>query len=190
MFTQKKRALSRTALAASALVVAVLVTGCSDDEKKTDNAASGEVAPGAEASPTSPFEKALDYAKCMRSNGVPNFPDPQQDTGGVRITPGDVDPNSAGYQKAEETCRDKMPQGQGGPGGGGGQLDSAKVAAWAKCLRENGLAKLPDPEINGGNMSIDPKAAGITPQEFQQAQGACQDKYPGGGLMLGPGPGQ
>ncbi|MFJ2647243.1 hypothetical protein ACIO1C_11015 [Streptomyces sp. NPDC087420] len=188
MFSLKKRALSHTALAASALAVALCLTGCSDDGKS--DTVGSDVGAGAAASPTSPFDKALDYAECMRSNGVPGFPDPQQDSGGVRISPGDVDPNSAGYQKAESACREKMPQGQGGPGGGGGQLDSAKVAEWAKCLRENGLAKLPDPEINGGNMTIDPKAAGITPEEFQQAQQACQDKYPGGGLMLGPGPGQ
>ncbi|MFJ4791176.1 hypothetical protein [Streptomyces sp. NPDC088794] len=187
MFTPKKRALSHTALAASALAVALFVTGCSDDPKTE---ASTDVGAGASASPTSPFEKALDYAQCMRSNGVPSFPDPQQDTGGVRISPGDVDPNSSEYQKAEEACRDKMPQGGGGAAAGGGQLDSAKVAEWAKCLRENGLTKLPDPEINGGNMTIDPKAAGITPEQFQKAQQACQDKYPGGGLMLGPGPGQ
>ncbi|MDX6361949.1 MAG: hypothetical protein QOC85_952 [Streptomyces sp.] len=188
MFTPQKRAFSQSVLAASALAIALCVTGCSDDTK---TAASNDVGSKPSTSPTSPFEKALDYAQCMRSNGVPSFPDPQQDSGGVRISPGDVDPNSAEYQKAAEACRDKMPQGQGGTGGaGGGQLDSAKVAAWAKCLRENGLTKLPDPEINGSNMTIDPKAAGITPEEFQKAQQACQDKYPGGGLMLGPGPGQ
>lgn len=187
MFTPKKRALSHTVLAAAALVAALCVTGCSDE---TETASSTDVGSEASASPTSPFEKALDYAQCMRSNGVANFPDPQQDSGGVRISPGDVDPNSSDYQKAEEACRDKMPQGQGGGDAGGGTLDSAKVAEWAKCLRENGLTKLPDPEINGSNMTIDPKAAGITPEEFQTAQQACQDKYPGGGLMLGPGPGQ
>jgi hypothetical protein len=186
MFNPKKRTLSHTVLAATTLVVALCVTGCSDDAK--DSVSSGDIASEASASPTSPFEQALDYSRCMRSNGVSDFPDPQQDNGRVRLTPGDVDSDSAGFRKAQEACRDKMPQGQGG--GAGGRLDSAKVAEWAKCLRENGLPKLPDPEIDGGNMMIDPQAAGIEPGEFEKAQQACQDKYPGGGVMLGPGPGR
>lgn len=93
------------------------------------------------------------------------------------------------FKDAEQACRDKSPQGQGG--GPGGTLDSAKVAAWAKCLRENGLPKFPDPEINGSSMNIDIAGSGIKPggPEFTKAMKTCQSKYPGGAMKMGSAPG-
>lgn len=188
MPTTHKRTAS-TVLAASALLTAALLTGCSDGgSSSTEAKAPG----GAEASPTSPQDQALAFSKCMRDNGVAAFPDPEPG-GGLALSPDSgIDPNSAEFQQALQSCRDKMPQGEvGGGGAGGGALDSTKVAAWAKCMRENGLPDLPDPEINGGNMSIDFGGSGINPggEEFQKARMACQDKWPGGGLT-GSGGGQ
>ncbi|WP_225987020.1 hypothetical protein [Streptomyces spectabilis] len=189
------RRVGRTALAASALLAGALLAGCSDDGGSSSNEAKGSAAP--DPSPTSPFDRALAFSTCMRENGVAKFPDPQQGgSGGLQLTPGQgVDPNSPEFQKAMDACRDKMPQGElgggGGGGGGGKPLDSRKVAAWAKCMRENGLPNLPDPEINGGSMSIDFASSGINPggDAFQKARVACQDKWPGGGLT-GTGGGQ
>ncbi|MEU6825504.1 hypothetical protein ABZ921_33240 [Streptomyces atriruber] len=192
MFTSHKRAFARkravapVLLAASALVTGTLLTGCSGDSSA---ASSGKES---SASPTSPFDQGLAYSKCMRENGAPDYPDPQQDTGGVRLTPGEgANPNSESFKKAEEACRDKAPQGLGGGGGGGAALDSEKVSAWATCLRKNGLPKFPDPEIEGSNMKIDINGTGITPgsAEFTKAMGACQSKYPGGGMMMNNGQG-
>ncbi|MFD9906160.1 hypothetical protein [Streptomyces sp. NPDC059063] len=181
-------------LVASAVVAGALLVGCSDDGGSSNEAKSNASA-GADPSPTSPFDQALAFSKCMRANGVPGFPDPQQaGSGGLQLSPGEgVDPNSPEFQKAMEACRDKMPQGQlgGGGAGGGKPLDSGKVAAWAKCMRKNGLPNLPDPEINGGSMAIDFAGSGINPggDAFQKARVACQDKWPGGGLT-GTGGGQ
>ncbi|KUL58636.1 hypothetical protein [Streptomyces sp. NRRL S-1521] len=178
-----RRVVAPALLAATALVTAALA-GCSGDG--SSNASS-------EKDPTSSaFDRALDYSKCMRSNGVPDFPDPEEDSGGVKLTPeGGADPNSDGFKKAVEACKDKAPQGLGGGGGGGGggqELDSAKVTAWAKCLRENGVPKFPDPDINGSSMNIDLVGAGVDPQDakFTEAMQTCQSKYPGGGVMFGP----
>ncbi|MFF3641311.1 hypothetical protein [Streptomyces sp. NPDC002564] len=183
----RKRAIAPALVAASALVSGILLTGCSGDSK----AASSDDGGDPSASPTSPFDQGLAYSKCMRENGAGDYPDPQQDTGGVRLTPGKgVDVDSESYKKAEEACRDKAPQGLGG-GGGGAALDSKKVADWAKCLRTNGLPKFPDPEIEGSNMKIDINGTGITPgnADFTKAMGTCQSKYPGGGMMMNNGQG-
>jgi hypothetical protein len=55
--------------------------------------------------------KALRFAACMRSHGVPDFPDPQIQTGpgggvGVRIGgPGSgIDPSSPAFQAAQKAC--------------------------------------------------------------------------------------
>jgi hypothetical protein len=64
-------------------------------------------------------EQMLKFVNCMRSNGVPNFPDPQQN-GGIMMTggPNQIDPNSPAFQKAMQTCRNLLP---GGGAVGGGQ---------------------------------------------------------------------
>ena len=64
-------------------------------------------------------EDMLRFVDCMRENGVANFPDPQPD-GRILINRGaGVDPESAEFQAAEETCRQLLPGGvaPGGPGG-------------------------------------------------------------------------
>ncbi|MGH2903840.1 MAG: hypothetical protein ACRDK7_09700 [Solirubrobacteraceae bacterium] len=84
-------------------------------------------------------EKALKFSACMRSHGVPNFPDPEFHSGGggvqVRLGvkkggPGGLDPNSPQFQDAQKACFSIMggPKGGPGPGGPGGQ-SGAVVAA-------------------------------------------------------------
>ena len=48
-------------------------------------------------------------SRCMRSHGVPNFPDPKFQTGpsggvGVRIGGAGLDPNSPAFQAAQKDC--------------------------------------------------------------------------------------
>jgi hypothetical protein len=65
--------------------------------------------------------QALKFSACMRSHGVPNFPDPKFEGGGVRISlhagPGGIDPQSPQFQAAQKACRGEMPGPKGGPGG-------------------------------------------------------------------------
>jgi hypothetical protein len=74
----------------------------------------GTSSPGAGGS-TSPQDtaannsKALQFAQCMRAHGVPNFPDPQFQTGpngsvGVRISGAGVNPNSPAFHAAAKDC--------------------------------------------------------------------------------------
>lgn len=188
MFLTHKRRIAKTLSVGSVLLTGtLLLSGCSGDDDP-DSSKTDQQAAVATASPTSPFDQALAFSQCMRTNGVAGFPDPQQQAnGGIALSPGgDVDPNSAEFQAAMESCRDKMPQGQlGGGGSGGGEpLDSGKVADWAKCMRKNGLPNLPDPTINGGSMSIDFSSSGIDPggADWNKARLACQSKWPGGAL--------
>lgn len=47
---------------------------------------------------------ALKYATCMRSNGVPNFPDPNGQ-GLLVIQAGNIEASSPAFQKAEAACK-------------------------------------------------------------------------------------
>lgn len=73
-------------------------------------------------------EQALKMSQCMRSHGVPNFPDPTFSTHGggtaVRLKAGKgtgIEPNSPQFQAAAKVCQGNSPLGKGlvrAPGGG------------------------------------------------------------------------
>jgi hypothetical protein len=56
----------------------------------------------------------LKYAQCMRSHGVPDFPDPSS-AGGFTI-PNSVDQNGPFFQAAERACKSFLPGLSGPPG--------------------------------------------------------------------------
>lgn len=52
-------------------------------------------------------------AECMRANGVPKFPDPDPDGGGLRLDAGPgtgIDPESPKFKAAQEKCREHLPE--------------------------------------------------------------------------------
>src|SRR5215467_8113665 len=58
------------------------------------------------------YQKALAYAQCMRTHGVPRFPDP--DSRGIfAVSPSELGPtNGAQFQHADKACRHLLPGGQ------------------------------------------------------------------------------
>jgi hypothetical protein len=55
-------------------------------------------------------QQLLAFAKCMRAHAVPAFPDPQvvNDNIRMRVTPGQIDPNSPLVTAAMTACRSKL----------------------------------------------------------------------------------
>lgn len=128
---------------------------------------------------------ATKFASCMRSHGVPNFPDP--DSGGsVSIGPSSgINPNSPKFQAAQQACEKLMPK---GPAPSPQEQAKAQQAALAfsACMRAHGLPGFPDPVFSDGKMSLQIKggpSSGLDPRspKFQAAQKACHSKLPGGG---------
>ncbi|HVV24672.1 MAG TPA: hypothetical protein VHF06_34900, partial [Pseudonocardiaceae bacterium] len=68
--------------------------------------------------------KIAKWAACIRKHGVPDFPDPTNDGGAMKLnlTGTGMDPNSTTFQNAIKACRSLSPGGgleiQAGPGGG------------------------------------------------------------------------
>jgi len=90
----------------------------------------------------------LAYAKCMRANGVPSFPDPSSG-GGFRVPTGSAtESSSPTFAAARRKCAKLLPGG-GIPGPGAGPPPSAQtVAHWVKvaqCMRRHGVSSFPDP---------------------------------------------
>ena len=105
----------------------------------------------------SPESAALAFAGCMRSSGVPDFPDPQAG-GGFRFHPGaGVDPSSVAFKAAQAKCKQFLPN-VGGPGSGA-PISAQALAHWlkiAQCMRRHGVADFPDPRATAPS---DPRAA-------------------------------
>ena len=162
----------RAGLLAIALAVAgVLVAGCSGGPADPGVAGVSSAAASPSQSATVSGEaEALQYAACMRSHGVPDFPDPTVQNGsvGFSITAGDgVDQNSPQYQSARQACSSL--RGGGTANSGSGNL--AKELKFAQCMRSHGVPDFPDPNKNGGfsgTSTVNPSSP-----TFQNAQSTC-----------------
>ena len=118
-------------------------------------------------------------AACMRSHGVPNFPEPNAQ--GV-ISSGSIDPNSPQFQQAMQACRKDLPNG-GTPSPAQQAEMRQQALAFSACMRKHGLPNFPDPQfLSGGRVAMRISAdSGIDPgsPQFQAAQKACQSLLPG-----------
>jgi hypothetical protein len=167
------------AAAAAAAAIAVLATACG-----------GSAAPSAGV-PSYAQEIAL--VGCMRSHGVPNFPDPNA-SGGYSLTPngslvganGSVDINSSQAQTAYGDCRHLLP---GGPTISQLEQDvqqeqQAQAQAlplelkYSQCMRSHGVPNFPSP----GQATTSPgsPAINVNSPTFVAASNACQHLLPSG----------
>ena len=149
------------------LVVLAALTGCGKDDD-----------PGA-TTDRSTGDAGVGFGKCMRDSGFPWYPD---DDGTGRLgaePPAGVVVDQQKLEKAQQACMEKAVNN----GGKGPAVPSAEdlvtLKAYAKCMRDNGLPKFPDPGADG---TFDTRGAGIrddTP-EWKKATEACRK------LELGP----
>jgi hypothetical protein len=89
----------------------------------------------------------LAFSQCMRSHGVPNFPDPQAG-GGIRIAPNSgVNPLSPAMQAAQKQCGKLLP---GGGPGHANPNEEPQMLKLAECMRSHGQNNFPDPTVASG----------------------------------------
>jgi hypothetical protein len=123
------------------------------------------------------------FAACMRSHGVPNFPDPNGQ-GAISISPSTgVNPDSPKFRAAQQACEKLLPNG-GKPSPAQEAKARKQALEFSACMRAHGLPNFPDPTFSNGRVSIGIKGkrgSGVDPSspKFQAAQKACQDKLPG-----------
>jgi hypothetical protein len=94
----------------------------------------------------------LAFSQCMRSNGTPNFPDPQHYVGGnVKLTIHQLGASSPHFQAALSACDHLLPSGPNGSQETTQQLRTqlADELSFARCMRSHGLARFPDPTAQG-----------------------------------------
>ena len=85
----------------------------------------------------------LTFARCMRANGVPNFPDPQPGGGAIFSTAG-INPLAPAFKAAQAKCQKLMPHGGAEPAFSEQAL--VEVRKVAVCMRAHGISEFPDPK--------------------------------------------
>jgi hypothetical protein len=95
---------------------------------------------------------AYEYAACMRSHGLPNFPDPiihesaGSESVGIHVTPAET--SSPSFQPAQKACSAILPQGNSTSSNRQGP-SLQEFVAFAQCLRTHGYPRFPDPNSQG-----------------------------------------
>ena len=159
------------------LIVTVLAVGC-----PAAVAACGSSSHTSSTATNTGRGEFVAFSACMRSHGVPNFPDPGPN-GGVQITPSSgVHMASPAFQAANHACEKLLP---GGGTGHPSPSNRRRLLALAQCMRRHGLTSFPDPTIFQGGVPPENSividgyefklTTGLELQSpaFQQAMGSC-----------------
>jgi hypothetical protein len=186
--------------AAFALVLAACSTASGSEVASLDDTSVVADDAADDTDPAAENEKAiLEFAQCMRDNGVEEFEDPDISPDGEiefrfggRAQSGDIDVDRETLRAAFEACQETIEGLAFGPGA----IDRSEIEdtlyEFAVCMRENGV-EMEDPDFsnlipgqgNGGGPfgdSFDP-----TDPEVQAAIEVCQEIFGGGFRFGGPG---
>jgi len=149
----------------AALLVAVAVAACSGGSPNSVTASAGN-----------PNKGVLAFARCMRSHGITDFPDPNAQGG--FSAPNGLNPKTPQYAAANSAC--KSLTGSATPPPYNPTL-VAKLLKYAICMRAHGLSWFPDPNAQGHLDVSMPKGTSPNSPQYQAANKACSADLPGSG---------
>jgi len=175
----------RAGVVALGLALIVLVAACGSSGGATEGVASAgnSKKTTATTAKVDPKQAAVNFARCMREQGV-DMPDPTFDDNGdatVGFAPGGGDVQEAGagdatFTQADKACRHHMD----GVAQGGFAKPDAKMQdnalKFARCMRDNGVPNFPDPDFSDGGGVIKVGGEGLDPNSpaLESAHKACQ----------------
>jgi hypothetical protein len=158
------RVLRRAGILAVTAAVAVLAAACGGS---TSSSSAAGPAPGESAA----FRQALAYVRCMRTHGVPDYPDPNAN--GTIALPSSANPNSSQMQAAGNACQHLQPG--GAPSPAQARQNLALEVKMAQCMRAHGVPDFADPGANGqGSASSGVSKGESKTPRFQAALRTCQ----------------
>jgi hypothetical protein len=190
-------------LAAATLMSGILVAGCGGGSPSPTAAtvvgatasgsttAAGRGATGSRSTAQGAGGSGpLAFAKCMRANGVPNFPDPNPGSGAIFPIPAETSPAAPAFKAAQAKCHKLIPGGAlPAPGSTThpSALTLAKLLKIAQCMRHHGVPQFPDPgtsfpstpggfrEITDfdGAILVFPSTINLQAPAYKQALAAC-----------------
>jgi hypothetical protein len=168
-----RRACPRTARTAAAVIATVgltlLAAACSGSPPST-------VADGASSAGGASNTQWLAYSQCMRTGGVPGFPDPSSNGKPHFPTAQQLGVSSSTFQAAENACAHLQPGGGSGPTEAQVQQYRNSMLIYARCMRAHGISNFPDPDSRG-SLDIGPGTdVKVNAPQFQAAYRVCLPK--------------
>ncbi len=125
------------------------------------------------------YQETLADAGCMRTHGLPSFPDPvlvdNSHEKGITM-PGSVNQNSSAYKAANHACEHLLPNGGQGPSSAQMAAALARLLKAAQCMRAHVVPNFPGPTESDGGQAVGFRMSGIdlNSAQFQAAQKACR----------------
>lgn len=170
---------------------ALALAACAGSSKSSSTS-NGPSSPG---SPSSFARSQLAAAKCIRTHGVPNMPDPTFGAGGAQVNlhmPAEMG-SSPAFDRAQKECAEQGLE-LAGYAAQSEKPTAGEMSQWldiARCLRTHGVPNFPDPvtsmppnpstypaqysavfNINGVDWAI-PKSIDLQAPAVKQAATAC-----------------
>lgn len=169
---------ARTAAAVIAAAgLTLLAAACSSSPASTSSSHSTTAAGSTgSAAGGSTNAQEVAYSQCVRTHGVPNFPDPPS-SGKFSVPSAEqLGVSTPQLQAAENACQSQQPTntGQGAPSEALLQQQWRDMRTFAKCMRSHGVSNWPDPTsyppeptrgaFNLQPLGIDPNSPTIVPK--------------------------
>jgi hypothetical protein len=160
--------------------VAVAAAACGSGEGQARTVASVAPQAGVKSEATQPASQGpgdmLAFARCMRENGMPDFPDPSGQKG-VGLSAEMV--NSPQFKAAAKNCKQFQPAvpTRQPPEIKDGWSDADKLK-YSACMRQKGVPNFPDPSENGGFIFEEKSGVDPSSPQFKQAEQACKQYQP------------
>jgi hypothetical protein len=146
-------------------IVALLATACGGPS----SSASG-------TGDSSTTEQALAYASCMRSHGVPNYPDPLSNGTFSGNALNALGVSQSTMQAALNACNRLQPK---SPLPHESLEETlTKFLKFAACMRSHGVPGFPDPTVTGQSIGWSIPGSLVQTSRYQTAQRDCQEFSP------------
>jgi len=152
----------------SSHAAAVIVTAAASLLAAACGSSPSSTAPASSASAGSTAAEAVAYTQCMRSHGVPEYPDPDSSGQLQKIGSGQqVGVSDAQLNTAQNACQKLWPYQALTPAQQ--QQELTDMLKFAQCMRSHGVPTLPDPVATNGQVEfvISTSKTGINPESPQ-----------------------
>jgi hypothetical protein len=142
-----RRRLRAHATVGALIAVGVLAAGCGGGGSNPTVANVSTSSTSSHSSSSSTYDQALAYAKCVRTHGVPLWPDPGANGSfdKSKLTPHELGVSIANAGAAEHACRALLPTYSASEQ----PQVQAQALTFSRCMRAHGSTNFPDPESNG-----------------------------------------
>jgi hypothetical protein len=140
----------RTLVSISAVAVALSLLAAGCDSGSPSSVASVNTT-AVSTTPAGAQAAAVAFARCMRSHGVPNWPDPVGGGAFDKSTLARLVPDPSRMRALQVPCEHLLPDfNSSPPPSGQPRAQLADELSFARCMRHHGVARFPDPSVQNG----------------------------------------